>query len=111
MKTPRRSAGLRLQMLDMKSGVTLALLRLRVRLRFGVSAIIATLVVSCTRAPSAPRPPKYPRSHEQQVAEVDPGPAPQELPAADPVDPRRTALLETGELIIGTRSGLEAWWP
>jgi hypothetical protein len=94
-------------MLDMKTAVTLALLRLPVC----VCVTAVTLTASCTRAPSAPRPPKYPRSHQQQTVVVAAAPAQVELPADDPVDPRRVALLDSGELIVGNRSNLEAWQP
>jgi hypothetical protein len=45
------------------------------------------------------------------VVERPPEPVEPELPPATPVDPRRAALLDSGELIVGSRLGLEAWYP
>lgn len=97
-------------MLDMKAGVSLASLSSRIGRGCWLRAALAGLIASCARAPSAPRPPKYPRSHEPQVA-VQPTPPLAELPPAEPIDPRRAALLDTGELIVGSPNGLEAWRP
>jgi hypothetical protein len=70
-----------------------------------------TLVASCASHPRAPRPPKYPRSPQQQAGTPISPSTPLGLPLAEPVDPRRAALLETGEVIVGNRLGLEAWKP
>jgi hypothetical protein len=70
-----------------------------------------TLAASCAAHPRTPRPPKYPRSPQQQTAAREAKPTQLALPVAEPVDPRRAALLETGELIVGNRQGLEAWKP
>lgn len=70
-----------------------------------------TLVSSCAAHTRTPRPPKYPRSLQQQATSQTPRSTPLELPVAEPVDPRRAGLLETGELIVGNRLGLEAWKP
>jgi hypothetical protein len=75
------------------------------------ACLYVSLVASCASHPRAPRPPKYPRSPQQQVASQQAPPTQLALPVADPVDPRRAALLETGELIVGNRLGLEAWKP
>lgn len=66
-------------------------------------------LAGCTRAPSAPRPPKYPGAHPPPVT-VDPKPA-YVLPPAEPLAPDQAPLLDSGELITGSREALEAWQP
>jgi hypothetical protein len=51
------------------------------------------------------------RSPQRQTVSAASEPAEAALPATVPIDPRRAALLDSGELIVGSRLGLEAWYP
>jgi hypothetical protein len=95
-------------------GMTLASLasNLRSRVASVALAVAIALAASCGSRPVAPRPPKYPRRPEPATVQAEPpSPVEPELPAADPVEPRRAALLDSGEIIVGNAQGLEAWQP
>jgi hypothetical protein len=63
---------------------------------------------ACAERHRTPPPRAAPRV---AVIPVEAAPTPEPIPAPEPVDPRVAALLDSGELIVGSRIGLEAWQP
>lgn len=78
------------------------------RARSTVIGAIAIVSTACASPKPAPQPPRPAPPPPVVVAEPPPPSGP-EHHAIAPIDGRTAALLDSGELIVGHRGGLEAW--